>query len=63
MDGRTMPDYWPPSNAGFSEGRFKGDELVIETTIHSPGILVSRGVFQYGDVSVVERYRLVDEGR
>ena len=63
MDGRTMPDYWPPSLMGFSVGRFEGDELVIETTNHAPGVLVSRGVFQYGDVSVVERYRLVDEGR
>ena len=63
MDGRTMPAYWPPSLMGFSVGRFEGDELVIETTNHSPGILVSRGVFQYGDVSVIERYRLVDGGR
>lgn len=63
MDGRTMPDYWPPSNMGFSVGRFEGDELVIETTNHAPGILISRGVYQYGDVSVLERYRLVDEGR
>ncbi len=63
MDGRTMPEYWPPSLMGFSVGRFEGEELVIETTNHSPGILVSRGIFQYGDVSVVERYRLVDEGR
>jgi len=63
MDGRTMPEYWPPSLMGFSIGRFDGDELVIETTNHAPGILVSRGVLQYGDVAVIERYRLVDEGQ
>jgi len=63
MDGRSMPDYWPPSLMGFSVGHFEGDELVIDTTNYAPGILVSRGVFQYGDMSLVERYRLVDGGR
>ncbi len=63
MDGRSMPAYWPPSLMGFSVGRFEGDELVIDTVNYAPGILVSRGVFQYGDMSVVERYRLVDGGR
>lgn len=63
MDGRSMPDYWPPSLMGFSVGHFEGDELVVETTNYAPGILVSRGVFQYGDMSVVEHYRLVDGGQ
>ncbi len=62
MDGREMPSYWPPSKSGFSVGRFEGDELVIETTNYSPGALVITGVQQYGDLSVVERYRLVDGG-
>ncbi len=57
-----MPSYWPPSKSGFSVGRFEGDELVIETTNYSPGALVITGVQQYGDLSVVERYRLVDGG-
>jgi len=63
MDGRSMPEYLPPSLMGFSVGHFDGEELVIETTNYAPGILVSRGIFQYGDMSVVERYRLADEGR
>jgi hypothetical protein len=62
MDGRTMPEYWPPSLMGFSVGRFEDGELVIETRNYAPGILVSRGIYQYGDLSVVERYRLVDDG-
>ena len=62
MDGRTMPEYWPQSLMGFSVGRFEGDELVIETTNYAPGILVGRGISQYGDMTVVERYRLVDDG-
>ena len=63
MDGRPMPEYLPPSLMGFSAGRFEGEELVIETTNYAPGILLSRGVLQYGDMSVRERYRLVDDGR
>lgn len=63
MDGRSVPDYWPPSVSGFSVGRFEGDELVIETTNYAPGLLVGGGVSQYGDLSLLERYRLVDEGR
>jgi len=63
MDGRSMPAYWPPSSSGFSVGHFEGDELVIETANYAPGLLVGRGVSQYGDLSLLERYRLVDEGR
>ena len=29
----------------------------------APGLLSGSGIRQYGDVSVIERYRLVDEGR
>jgi hypothetical protein len=63
VDGRPMPDYLPPSLMGFSRGRWEGEELVVETTNYAPGLLVSNGVFQYGDMAVVERYRLVDQGR
>lgn len=63
MDGRPMPDYLPPSLMGFSVGHFEADELVIQTANYAPGILVGRGVFQYGDMSVVERYRLTNDGR
>jgi len=63
MDGRSAPDYWPPSTSGFSVGHFEGNELVIETTNYVPGLLVGGGVSQYGDLSLLERYRLVDDGR
>ncbi len=62
MDGRAMPDYLPPSLMGFSVGRFEADELVIETTNYSPNLLTGGGIRQYGDMTVVERYRLVDDG-
>jgi hypothetical protein len=63
LDGREMPEYLPPSLMGFSQGRWEGDELVIETANYAPGILISSGVRQYGDMTVVERYRLVNGGR
>ena len=63
MDGRELPDYLPPAISGYSAGRWDGDELVVETTGVAPGLLSGGGIRQYGDVSVVERYRLVDEGR
>jgi hypothetical protein len=62
MDGRPVPDYLPPSLMGFSRGHWDGDELVIETTNYAPGLLVSDGTYQYGDMTVIERYRLSDSG-
>lgn len=63
MDGRETPDYLPPAISGYSTGRWDQDVLVVETTRVAPGLLSGGGVRQYGDVSVIERYRLVDEGR
>ena len=63
MDDRELPDYLPPAISGYSAGSWAGDELVVETTRVAPGLLSGGGIPQYGDVSVVERYRLVDEGR
>ena len=63
MDDRELPDYLPPAISGYSAGRWEGDELVVDTTGVAPGLLSGGGIRQYGDVSVVERYRLVDEDR
>ena len=63
MDGRQPPEYFPPARRGFSVGHWEGDELVVHTTHIAPGLMSGAGLRQYGDVSVVERYRLVDEGR
>ena len=63
MDGRELPDYLPPAISGYSTGQWDQDELVVETSGVAPGLLSGGGIRQYGDVSVVERYRLVDEGR
>ena len=63
MDGRSLPDYLPPAISGYSTGRWDEDALVVETSRVTPGLLSGGGIRQYGDVSVIERYRLVDEGR
>ena len=63
MDDREFPDYLPPAISGYSTGSWDGDELVVETSGVAPGLLSGGGIRQYGDVSVIERYRLVDEGR
>jgi hypothetical protein len=62
LDGRQPPAYWPPARMGFSVGRWEGSELVVETSRIAAGLLTGTGVRQYGDVSVVERYRLGDDG-
>lgn len=62
LDGRELPDFLPPAISGYSTGRWIEDELLVETTRIAPGLLSGGGIRQYGDVSVVERYRLVEEG-
>jgi hypothetical protein len=62
MDGREPPAYLPPSLMGFSVGHWEGDELVIETTNYAPAQLTGDGVQQYGEMAVLERYRLIDDG-
>jgi hypothetical protein len=62
MDGHEPPAYLPPSLMGFSVGHWEGNELVIETTNYAPAQLTGDGVRQYGDMAVLERYRLVDDG-
>lgn len=63
MDGRELPDYLPPARSGYSVGHWEGDELVINTADVAPGLLTGGGLFQYGDVVALERFRLRDDGR
>jgi len=63
MDDREMPAYLPPTRAGYSLGRWEDDVLVVHTTNVAPGLLTGGGLSQYGDVDVIERYRLVNDGQ
>lgn len=63
MDGREPPEYLPPSRMGYSLGHWEQDELVINTNNIAAGLLSGAGLRQYGDVSVIERYRLSEDDR
>jgi len=63
MDGRELPGYLPPARSGYSVGRWDGDDLVVTTTRVAPGLLSGGGLSQYGDVQVVERYMLSEDGQ
>ncbi len=63
IDGGPPPDYLPPARTGYSVGHWEQDELVIDTSHVESGLLSGGGVAQYGDVSIVERYSLGDDGQ
>lgn len=63
IDGGPPPDYLPPARTGYSVGHWEQDELVIDTTHVESGLLSGGGVAQYGDVSILERYSLGDDGQ
>lgn len=63
MDGRELADYLPPARSGYSVGHWEQAELVIDTTRFAPGLLSGGGLRQYGDMSVRERYRVLEDGR
>ena len=63
MDGGAPPDYLPPARMGYSVGHWQEDVLLINTGHVASGLLSGGGIAQYGDVSVLERYRLSDDGQ
>ena len=68
LDPATAPIDVQPSVAGFSLGRFEGDELVVETTNFSAGVLLSHtsagsdGVVHSDALELIERYRVDENG-
>jgi hypothetical protein len=63
MDGREHPDAEAPhSKMGHSVGRWEGDELVIDTTHILPSTITNNGLDHSGDIHMVERYRLSEDG-
>jgi hypothetical protein len=63
MDDRELPTYLPPARSGYSVGRWDNDDLVVTTTRVAPGLLSGGGLPQYGDVEILERYALSDDGQ
>ena len=68
MNPQTAPANVAPSSMGFSLGRFEGDELILETTNFSEGVLLthtgpdSSGVVHSDGLKLIERYNLDAQG-
>lgn len=68
LDPTIAPTDVQPSVAGFSLGRFEGDELVVETTNFSAGVLLSHtsagsdGVVHSDALRLEERYQVDENG-
>ena len=59
LDGRDPPEFWPPTLAGYSKGRWEGGTLVVRTThLSSDNYMDPRGLPFSGleDTYVVESY-------
>lgn len=60
LDGRTMPDGFPPTFTGYSTGRWDGDTLVAETVgLNDLSWLDRLGTPHTDQLRVVEQFRLV----
>ncbi|MDH4108214.1 MAG: hypothetical protein OEW35_07840 [Gammaproteobacteria bacterium] len=62
MDGRQPSDYMPPSRMGHSNGRWKGNTLVIDTTNLERTVRDFRGELISENARIEERYTLSDDG-
>jgi hypothetical protein len=63
MNQELMPDFYPESSMGYSQGRFEDGELVIETTLLSASTRDFNGEPVSEDTRIVERYYLTDDGQ
>lgn len=61
MDGRGHPDSYP-TLMGHSIGRWEGDTLVVETANLEPGLFRPQGIPYSNALTLVERFRLLDDG-
>ena len=62
LDGRRMPEAYPPSFMGYSTGRWEQDTLVVETVgITELSWLDRMGIPHSEALRVVERIRRVDQ--
>jgi len=60
LDGRAMPEAYPPSFMGFATGRWQGDTLVVETSGFTDLRWIDRTGTPHSDaLRVVERIRRV----
>jgi hypothetical protein len=62
MNQTEMPEFYPESSMGYSQGRFEDGELIIETTLLSPNTRDFNGEPVGENTRVVERYFLTNDG-
>ena len=63
MKQTEMPEFYPESSMGYSQGRFENGELIIETTLLSPNTRDFNGEPVGENTRVVERYFLTNDGK
>lgn len=63
LDGREAPEHYQHSNMGFSNGRWEGEHLVIETTLLDNNIRDFRGEPLSRNARLEEVYSLSDDGQ
>jgi hypothetical protein len=62
LDGKTPPDYYPPSPMGFSNGYWDGRDLIIETQLLEANVRDFRGEPVSEGARMHERYSVSDDG-
>ncbi len=63
MDQDELPEFYPASSMGYSQGRMEDGELVIETTLLSANTRDFNGEPVGENTRVIERYFLTNDGK
>lgn len=63
MNQTAMPEFFPESSMGYSQGKFEDGELIIETTLLSPNTRDFNGEPVGENTRVTERYFLTNDGK
>jgi hypothetical protein len=63
MNQDEMPEYYPESSMGYSQGRFEDGELLVETTLLSANTREFNGEPVSENTRIVERYFLTNDGQ
>ncbi len=63
MNQTVMPEFYPESSMGYSQGRFEDGELVIETSLLSASTRDFNGEPVSENTRIVERYYLSNDGQ
>jgi hypothetical protein len=62
LDGKSPPEYYPPSPMGFSNGYWDGSDLIIETQLLEANVRDFRGEPVSEGARMHERYSLSEDG-